>query len=300
MAYNDYPSICSGTTLKCMNHILRNIGSHTTVKVNESGTIVEKPCLFACKDQSYTSAVTISTFPNMHTFLRGPEFCTMLRKLRSSCKTSKNITLEEQYPSMCNLIDEYPRLCMQKSWSREGNYNDFFNATPADDNPDPTDDVLAIMLNQNKTTNAIKLIGLLHKYARENLLLVNIYIKDPAVTQIKRDQRVPLIWFIANVGGILGLTMGCSLVTVFEILHHLIIVFLRTGKKSINTLNKTIQKPKFERTFSLRVGSRPASIVGETSELRKGTTYSGLREYKHKRKWMNGIAGHQPRSEPTL
>ena len=94
--------------------------------------------------------------------------------------------------------------------------------------------------------------------------------------------------------------MGCSLVTVFEILHHLIIVFLRTGKKSINTLNKTIQKPKFERTFSLRVGSRPASIVGETSELRKGTTYSGLREYKHKRKWMNGIAGHQPRSEPTL
>ena len=49
------------------------------------------------------------------------------------------------------------------------------------------------------------------RYARENLALVNVYIKDPAVTRIKRDQKVPLIWFVANIGGILGLTMGMSL-----------------------------------------------------------------------------------------
>ena len=42
-----------------------------------------------------------------------------------------------------------------------------------------------------------------YRYARENLALVNVYIKDPAVTQIKRDQKVPLIWFVASVGGIL-------------------------------------------------------------------------------------------------
>ena len=54
--------------------------------------------------QSYTTAVTTSTFPNMHTFLRGPEFCLMVRKLKSSCRTSKNVTLEEQYPRLCSLI----------------------------------------------------------------------------------------------------------------------------------------------------------------------------------------------------
>jgi hypothetical protein len=27
-------------------------------------------------------------------------------------------------------------------------------------------------------------------------------------------QKIPVIWFVANVGGILGLTMGCSLVTI--------------------------------------------------------------------------------------
>ena len=46
-------------------------------------------------------------------------------------------------------------------------------------------------------------------------------------SQVKRDQKVPTIWFIANIGGILGLSMGCSLVTIFEILHHAVIVAFR-------------------------------------------------------------------------
>ena len=69
---------------------------------------------------------------------------------------------------------------------------------------------------------------------------MNVYIKDPAVTKIKRDQKVPLIWFVANIGGILGLTMGMSLVTIFEILHHVCIMFFRTGAKSIATVKRTV------------------------------------------------------------
>ncbi len=82
----------------------------------------------------------------------------------------------------------------------------------------------------------------LTRYARENLLLANIYIKDPAVTLIKRDQKIPVIWFVANVGGILGLCMGCSLVTLFEVLHHVLLIFLNTGRKSVNKIQKTIQR----------------------------------------------------------
>lgn len=41
---------------------------------------------------------------------------------------------------------------------------------------------------------AVVLMDLLHKYARENLLLANIYIKDPAVTLIKRDQKVSVVY----------------------------------------------------------------------------------------------------------
>ncbi len=85
-----------------------------------------------------------------------------------------------------------------------------------------------------------RLTRIIYKYARENLALVNIYIKDPAVTRVKRDQKVPLIWFVANIGGILGLTMGMSLVTIFEIIHHVAIVFFRTGQKSLETVRRTM------------------------------------------------------------
>ena len=36
-----------------------------------------------------------------------------------------------------------------------------------------------------------------------------------------RDQKIPIIAFVANTGGLLGLCMGFSLVSVFEILYHL-------------------------------------------------------------------------------
>ena len=51
MAYEHYPVICSGVELTCMNTILRDIGSHTHVTVEEGGLNVTRPCLFACEDQ---------------------------------------------------------------------------------------------------------------------------------------------------------------------------------------------------------------------------------------------------------
>ena len=35
--------------------------------------------------------------------------------------------------------------------------------------------------------------------------------------------------------------MGCSLVTIFEVLHHIILIFLRTSVKSVSRIHKTIR-----------------------------------------------------------
>jgi hypothetical protein len=35
--------------------------------------------------------------------------------------------------------------------------------------------------------------------------------------------------------------MGCSLVTIFEVLHHIVLIFLRTSVKSVNRIHKTIR-----------------------------------------------------------
>ena len=49
LAYADYPKICSGKSLLCMNDILINIGSHTVVEDEEG---VPKQCYSPCVDQT--------------------------------------------------------------------------------------------------------------------------------------------------------------------------------------------------------------------------------------------------------
>ena len=39
---------------------------------------------------------------------------------------------------------------------------------------------------------------------------------DLNIRYCRRDQKIPMIWFVANSGGILGLCMGFSMVTVWK------------------------------------------------------------------------------------
>ena len=79
-------------------------------------------------------------------------------------------------------------------------------------------------------------------YAAENLALLKIFIKlvnfqimilllnsiklhsrDPFYTRIKIDQRITFAQFLGNVGGMLGLLTGLSVVSIVEIFYHLVI-----------------------------------------------------------------------------
>ena len=74
----------------------------------------------------------------------------------------------------------------------------------------------------NRTTDVRNLEEDIFVYAKKNLAVVNVYIKDPVVTRIMRDQKIPVIAFVANTGGLLGLCMGFSLVSLFEIFYHVL------------------------------------------------------------------------------
>jgi len=194
MAYNDNPQICAGTSLFCMNKILSKIGSHT--HVNDKNGVL-KQCYSPCTDQTNAMAVTTSVFPNLNTFRLGPEFCILFRKLISTCKTHKRATLSERYPDLCQIIEVNAKNVCQKNSNEHGSGNLF----PANFNE-------SIPLEYFAPNQIIdvsdELTKIVYRYARENLALVNVYIKDPSVTQVVRDQKVPVIWFVANIGGILG------------------------------------------------------------------------------------------------
>ena len=57
-------------------------------------------------------------------------------------------------------------------------------------------------------------------YAEENLAVLYIFIKDPYYTLIKKDVSMTTISFIGNAGGLVGLCMGLSFVSIFEVFYH--------------------------------------------------------------------------------
>ena len=57
-------------------------------------------------------------------------------------------------------------------------------------------------------------------YARENLVMFNIFIKDPYAKRFQKDEKITKTSYIANSGGLLGLCMGFSLISGAEILFH--------------------------------------------------------------------------------
>ena len=65
------------------------------------------------------------------------------------------------------------------------------------------------------------IVKLVNHYAKENVAKVNIYLRDPFVKRIVREEKISIITFIGSVGGLLGLFMGFSVVSLFEIIYLL-------------------------------------------------------------------------------
>ncbi len=220
-----YRNFCRGPSLRCMNEIFSRLGEYNEVIEADadatSGQPQKKRCLAACKNQVCLNkesflknmffnrnnalflfqinevAVTTSRLPNKETFLQWADFCVVVAKLVKTCQGWKRPELDDRYPRMCERLSA-------------------INSTG-----DVYDRSGIKLCKAIRSARDDTLIDSLHAYARQNLALVNIYIKQPVVTRILRDQRIPVIWFVANCGGILGLCMGFSIVTVFEVLHCL-------------------------------------------------------------------------------
>ncbi len=50
---------------------------------------------------------------------------------------------------------------------------------------------------------------------------MNVYVQNPYVTRLKRDEAFPAILFVAGLGGLLGVFTGFSFVSAVEFFYHL-------------------------------------------------------------------------------
>ena len=200
-----------------MNRIMEQIGEYREIDiVDKDGTVKTARCLEACEDQQNKVSITSSRLPNRHTMLEWSDFCTVIQKLRKSCNHRWKLTnLNKEYPLLCPLL-------LAKLKEYEG-MSTVINKTNLCEKVIENFSILNELqevVNGTYNSTDETLISEIHRYARQNFALINVYIKPPVVTKITKDERVPVIWFVANCGGILGLCMGFSIVTVFEVLHY--------------------------------------------------------------------------------
>ena len=59
----------------------------------------------------------------------------------------------------------------------------------------------------------------LMQYSQDNLLQINVYISKPFATQYTTEIVTSHITMLSNMGGLLGLCMGFSVVSLLEIFH---------------------------------------------------------------------------------
>lgn len=156
-------------------------------------------CLQRCELQTEIATYTSSAFPIKSTFSQHPYFCFTLYKVANICNRSDTKIAFENSPDDYNITcaeilraNKSEKICDESDWPNE---------TPVESNP--------------------KLSNFLYQYAKLNLAVLEVFIKDPYYTLIIRDEQLPLIASLGNAGGLLSLCMGISLISFFEIFYHL-------------------------------------------------------------------------------
>ncbi len=160
-------------------------------------------CLPRCESQTETPTFTFSPFPIKSTFFQHKYFCIALEKVARICSNQKKAKIFE------SAHFEYQITC-----------NDILNANN-------TEKLCNSQMQPNNTMvkGNSKVANFLLKYTKENLAMFQVLFKDPYYLLIKRDEQISFISFLGNTGGLLGLCMGMSLVSIFEIVYHLLCFF---------------------------------------------------------------------------
>jgi hypothetical protein len=195
---------CKGLSLACATYYVDNLGNDEiglNMALNDRNEL--KICLQRCDVQIEKYIVTSSEYPNWNTFENRDDLCLVAQKILKICKNAKkrefflHFYLVEQPSSFLP-----PDLCgLTKAQMEVGIC---INGT---------------VINPDMEVDA-RLHKFLYHYAVNNLSKVKIFFSQPYYTQMVRDIKMTVISFIGNTGGLMGLSIGLSFVSIAEIFYH--------------------------------------------------------------------------------
>ena len=216
--YGDFLEYCTGKGLHCSNTRMKSLGvgqiseenNITAPEALENPTMIgniSKPdsitCIPDCKVQENTNQMSYAPYPQLGNFFYQKTFCDVASHIwQVTCQdANRTFFMNIKQPDLCQTLvdfeDYFGNTSSCADWP--GNY---FN----DYNDSMTHPSLDTLVNE------------LHQYGRDNLALIHIVIQSPYVTKIKRDVEMTFTSYIANTGGIIGLCLGFSFISGFELI----------------------------------------------------------------------------------
>ncbi len=190
--------------MTCSNAWIRRLGNNG---LREATDIYNKSmtCLPSCEYQSITTSISSVAYPYAPNFHETKHFCLVLFKLAQICQNPQRAHLKKK--------------CFDKN---EITCKEILNAYQV--NKLCTEDRHPIW---KAVKNNPRVKNFVFKYAAENFAVLRVLICKPYFTLIMQDEEFSYINYIGNVGGLLGLSMGLSFISFFEVGYCLVNVFFR-------------------------------------------------------------------------
>lgn len=190
---------CHGSGLDCKAKVFEKLGKTREIMDDNNNSYT---CKAACETQLYSLLVTSGSYPNEVSFRYSKALCYTTRKIFRTF-VQKN-SLKYEHEKLYELVNEF----LQN------------NMTENDICPPENDYTLNDSAFGGDKAKIDQFKMEIFKYARNNIAYITVYIREPFAEETRIAPQVTLTALLSDVGGLLGLFMGCSVVTFVEIIYH--------------------------------------------------------------------------------
>ena len=159
-------------------------------------------CRPNCDTQEDNIIISTLTYPNPKTFQDHHDLCLTMQKIMRICADDdRRVIFEEHFQKekICNDVANFEQ--KHNKTCEEYKQSSLVDSSKFDDND-------------------LKMVEFFHNYAKENLAKIAIYLRDPYHISYIKDVKIQPTDFFGNIGGLLGLCLGFSIISFFELLFH--------------------------------------------------------------------------------